>query len=159
MGLLLPSSPRGIRAARKETLERRRLFLGLLEPVNDCTVAEQARRHQWGVQEERFLDIGQGQPQMPLCGHHGCHRQPDDSGGLLGGTEGQICGLTQLFDVVGRRGSKRLGGQCQSLEGQCSAGRQIAHKRLFYPGHRPIAVLLQSHNVRIIDDGRAEEME
>ncbi len=36
-------------------------------------------------------------PQMPLCGHHGCQRQPIS---LLGGKEGQICSPTKLVDVV-----------------------------------------------------------
>ncbi len=52
-GLLPPSSPRSSRAAREEPLEQRRLFTGLLVPVDDCIdgVAEQARRCKRGVHE------------------------------------------------------------------------------------------------------------
>lgn len=99
--LLLFRRPRSRRAAREEPLEHRGLFTGLLKPVNDRVdrVAEQDRRCKWGVQEEEpvlFFHIGQGQPQLFLHSHHGCHRRTDGSGRLFGDSDRQISGPMQF---------------------------------------------------------------
>ncbi len=81
-------------------------FTGLLVPVDDGLdgVAEQARRRKRGVQKEDpvlLSYVGQGQPQMPLRCHQGCHRPPNSMGCPLGGTESQISGSPELRDVIG----------------------------------------------------------
>lgn len=63
---------------RDKPLECRRLLFVLLEPLKDSVdcVTEDARRGEWGVQQERlvsFLNSREIQPEMPLLSQHSCH--------------------------------------------------------------------------------------